>query len=193
MKPPVSHRLAALLLLGACGGQSAEFAAEGERDAVRPAPAGDRQAPPRGPVPVIDLDTSITLERTTCYGGCPTYSLSISGDGSVRYIGTHWVKVIGEASSQVAVSEVQALVDEMWTDGYLDMNEPSPCSETYTDAPSAITSLTLGSQTHRVDHYRGNSCAPAALTTIENRIDEVAGSERWVRCEPPSASCPLDP
>jgi hypothetical protein len=171
MKAPVAQRLvglAALLLLAACGG-------------VRAA---------RGPAPLIDADTSITLERTACFGLCPAYSLSIQGEGSVSYLGTSFVKVVGDASSQVTVSDVQGLVDEMWDAGYLDMTEPSPCSATITDAPMVITSLTLAAQTHRVAHYRGNPCSPSALTTIEDRIDEVAGSQRWLRCDTPSGYCP---
>jgi hypothetical protein len=193
MKPILPHRFvwpAALLVLGACGGARSEFATDGERDALRPGPSSNQRSPSRGPAPLIDVNTSITLERTECFGVCPAYSLSIQGDGSVSYLGTSFVKVVGEASSQVPVSDVQALVDEMWAAGYLEMNEPTACDGTYTDAPSVITSLTLGAQTHRVSHYHGNPCSPAALTEIEDRIDEVAGSERWLRCDTPSGYCP---
>jgi hypothetical protein len=193
----VSQRLSGLaaLLLAACGGARGEFGTGSERDGVQPEPtagdqaAGAEQLPSRGPAPVIDGNTLITLERTQCFGVCPAYSLSIAGDGSVHYVGAQFVKVVGEASSQVAVSGVQSLVDQMWDAGYLDMNEPSPCDVTWTDAPSVITSLSLGGHAHRVSHYHGNPCAPASLTTIEDRIDELAGSERWLRCDTPSGYC----
>lgn len=192
MKPPVSHWLAALaaLLLGACGGARSEFGAEGESDAVRPAAAGDPPSSSRRPAPLVDADTLITLERSDCYGVCPVYSLSVSGEGAVSYVGSSYVKVRGEASSQIEVPRVQELVNEMWDSGYLDMVEPSPCGTSITDAPSATTSLRLGQQTHRVVHYHGNPCSPATLTTLEDRIDEVAGSARWLRCDTPSGYCP---
>lgn len=194
MKPALSQRLVGLaaLLLAACGGERGEFGGAGERDGVPPGPAaGDEQPGSRGPAPPIDINTSITLERTQCFGVCPVYSVSIIGDGSVQYVGTNYVKVVGQASGQIAVSEVQSLVDEMWDAGYLDMNEPSPCTVSWTDAPSVITSLSLGAHAHTVSHYHGNPCSPTALTTIEDRIDEVAGSERWLRCDTPSGFCPL--
>jgi hypothetical protein len=196
MKPSAFHRcagLAALLLLGACGGARAEFATDGERDAVRPDSSNPASPGSRGTAPLVDADTLVTLQRSECFGVCPAYSLSVSGEGAVSYLGARYVKVRGEASSQVSVSEVQELVNEMWDAGYLHMVEPSPCNGSITDAPSVITSLTLGQQTHRVTHYHGNPCSPAALTTIEDRIDEVAGSERWLRCDTPSGYCQAEP
>jgi hypothetical protein len=196
MKPPAFHRfvgLAAPLLLGACGGARGDFASDGERDGVRPGSGRPAPSETREAAPLVDADTLITLSRSECFGVCPVYSLSVTGEGAVSYLGTSYVKVRGVASSQVSVSQVQELVNEMWDAGYLAMVEPSPCGSSITDAPSVITSLRLGEQTHRVVHYHGNPCSPATLTTIEDRIDEVAGSERWLRCDTASGYCPSTP
>jgi hypothetical protein len=193
MNPPAVHRLgalSALLLLGACGGARGEFPGGGERGAV-PTDSSNPAAPEaHDAAPLVDADTLITLRRSECFGVCPVYSLSVSGDGTVSYVGTSYVKVRGVASGQISVSDVQELVNEMWDAGYFEMMEPSPCTSSFTDAPSVITSLRLGRETHRVEHYHGNPCSPASLTTLEDRIDEVAGSERWLRCDTPSGYCP---
>jgi hypothetical protein len=180
----------ALLLLGACGGARSEFGTDGVPTDIKASPGGATGPTARGAAPSIDADTSITLQRSACFGVCPSYSLSIEGDGVVSYIGASFVKVRGAASSQISSSAVQGLVDDMWSAGYFDLDEPSPCSSTWSDAPSVITSLTLGERKHRVEHYHGNPCTPEVLTTIEDQIDEIAGSERWLRCDTPSGYCP---
>jgi hypothetical protein len=139
---------------------------------------------------LVDSETLITLERTACYGSCPDYSLSIAGDGTVTYLGRSYVNIKGAASKQVAVSNVQALVDQMLQADYFELSVPVECSQgIFTDAPSATTSLLLGQRTHTVEHYYGNPCAPAALQVLEDAIDEAAGSAEWLKCHTSSGVC----
>jgi hypothetical protein len=138
----------------------------------------------------VDATTVITLDRTECYGACPSYSLTIRGDGTVAYQGRRFVKAVGAASSQILVSAVQALVDEMVRADYFNLSVPATCAQgIWTDAPTATTSLTLGGRSHTVENYHGNPCAPAALAGIEDGIDEVAGSSQWVECGTSSGYC----
>src|SRR5664280_81046 len=138
----------------------------------------------------VDASTVITLARTVCYGTCPAYSLRIVGDGSVTYQGTNYVKVLGAASEQIPVSDVQALVDQMMQANYFGLSVPDSCPQGInTDAPDYTTSLTLSGQTHTVPHYAGNQCAPAVLTTLENRIDEITNSAQGVKCDTAGGYC----
>ena len=139
----------------------------------------------------IDDNTVITLQRTQCDGSCPAYSLSISGNGTVTYQGNQFVKVAGAASSQIPVADVQSLVDSMLQADYFNLSVPANCPEGITDMPSANTSLTLNGETHKVDHYQGNPCAPAVLKTIEDLIDTVTNSAQWVHCDTSPSPCDL--
>lgn len=142
------------------------------------------------PQPVVDASTVITLDRTVCFGFCPSYSLRIGGDGTVVYSGRQFVKVVGTASAQVPVSDVQALVNEMEQANYFNLTVPQTCARGIaTDYPTATTSLTLGGATHTVEHYGGNPCAPTVLTTLEDRIDAVAQSTQWVDCGTAGGVC----
>jgi hypothetical protein len=142
------------------------------------------------PQPVVDASTVITLDRTVCFGVCPSYSLRIGGDGTVVYSGRQFVKVVGTASAQVPVSDVQALVNEMEQANYFNLTVPQTCARGIaTDYPTATTSLTLGGATHTVEHYGGNPCAPTVLTTLEDRIDAVAQSTQWVDCGTAGGVC----
>lgn len=130
----------------------------------------------------IDDSTVVTLERTICYGTCPAYQLTIAGDGAVSYVGKQYVKVVGPASSRIAVSDVQRLVELMMEASYFELTVPEECPDgIVTDASTAITSLTWAGQTHVIENYYGNACAPEVLGTLERQIDQTANSSQWVR------------
>ena len=144
------------------------------------------------PIPgsTIGSDTQVVLERTECYGSCPVYSLSIAGDGTIAYFGKKYVNVKGPASRQVSISAVQDLVDQMLRADYFNLSVPSDCpAGSSTDAPGAITSLTLSGQTHTVYHSYGDACAPAGLRPLEDAIDVLADSATWLECDTPSGAC----
>ena len=140
--------------------------------------------------------TMISLERTLCYGRCPVYSITIYGDGTVRYEGKEHVNVKGSQTRVVNHERVRQLVAEFEQAGYFSMND-AYTAYMITDAPSAITSITIDGRTKRVRHYLGDRTAPKELMLLENRIDEVAGSREWVgspleaqdmRVQPPGKS-----
>jgi hypothetical protein len=169
-----------LVLASACGGAAGSDLSERDGALHTATPDGQRG---------IDADTRVTLERTECFGPCPVYTLSISGDGTVTYWGERFVRVVGEASSQLPVADVEALVDAMLDANYLALRIPTSCREFITDASTVTTSLTWGGRSNTIEHYYGNPCAPAVLRELEDRIDAVAGSAAWLACDAPDGVC----
>jgi hypothetical protein len=53
-----------------------------------------------------------------------------------------------------------------------------------TDAPSTVIYVATDGKKKQVRHYLGDFKAPKALETLENRIDEVSGSNRWTAAAP---------
>jgi hypothetical protein len=49
-----------------------------------------------------------------------------------------------------------------------------------TDSPIVVTSATRDGETKTIRHDRGCSAAPPELSRLEQRIDEVAETGRWV-------------
>ena len=197
MRVPGAATITAMLALSACSGGDT-LTAGGAGGTTLPGSGG---APGSGGVtgtggfsggtqPAVDATTVITLDRTECFGSCPSYTLTIRGNGTVSYQGRQFVKVVGTAAAQIQVSAVQALVDEMVRADYFNLSVPATCAQgIWTDAPTATTSLTLAGRSHSVEDYHGNQCAPAALAGIEDRIDEVAGSSQWVDCGASAGLC----
>ncbi|GBE90828.1 DUF6174 domain-containing protein [Nostoc cycadae] len=120
----------------------------------------------------------ITLQRTACFGACPIYTITIFPDGRVVYEGERFVKVVGKRTAKISPQAVRRLVAEFDKVNYFSL--PSNYQGGPTDLPSAITSLTLGRQQKTVNHYLGSPNAPQALTALENKIDAVVNSQRWI-------------
>jgi len=133
-------------------------------------------------------DDTIMLERGVCFGTCPAYKLTIKSDGNVTFEGHQFTKTKGTATGKISASDFRKLVTEFEKIDYfslLDAYTPGTkqCPQAATDMPSAETSLRLNGKTKSVSHYYGcgNSGALAKLTELENKIDEVAGSQKWIK------------
>jgi len=120
----------------------------------------------------------ITLQRTACFGTCPIYKLTIFPDGRVVYEGERFVKVVGKRTARISPQAVRKLVAEFDKLNYFSLSNNYQGGPT--DLPSAITSLTIGKQQKTINHYLGSPNAPQALTALENKIDTVVNSQRWV-------------
>ncbi|HEV2401787.1 MAG TPA: DUF6438 domain-containing protein [Candidatus Sulfotelmatobacter sp.] len=118
----------------------------------------------------------LTLERTACFGSCPVYKLTIRGDGSVTYEGKKYVRVIGTRAGIVDTEKLAELVRAFSEAHYLAL-EDRYRSKLVSDQPTTYTSLTLHGRHKEVEDYCG---APASLTALERKIDEVANSKKWV-------------
>ena len=129
----------------------------------------------------------ITLERTTCFGTCPAYTLTIFDDGKVVFEGKEFVKQKGKAEGQITKAELAQLVRQFERINYMKLEDEygigDRCPDLWTDYPSAITSFTTNGATKRINHYLG--CRGLTildqLTALENKIDEVANTQRWIK------------
>jgi hypothetical protein len=90
-----------------------------------------------------------------------------------------FVAVEGEQRSQIAQDQVRRLARELervdffsLQDEYTDLSA--------TDMPSAITTLRLNGEMKTIVHYHGDFSAPEKLTKLEDLIDEITDSTRWV-------------
>ncbi|HEX9746477.1 MAG TPA: DUF6438 domain-containing protein [bacterium] len=124
----------------------------------------------------------ITLERTPCYGECPFYTLTINGDGSVRYEGLRFVSVLGPQTDQITEEKVWELVDAFFDIVYFSYEDEYSTVDgsTVTDLPSTFTSITIGEHTKRIRDYYGT---PQELKDLADKIDEVVDSAKWVKGE----------
>jgi len=128
----------------------------------------------------------ITLERSVCFGTCPAYKVTIFDDGKVVYEGKDFVKRKGRVEARISKSELEELVGEFNRLNYLNLDDEygvgDKCPESWTDYPSAVTSFTANGKTKRINHYLGCRGLPILdqLRALENKIDEVVNTKRWI-------------
>ncbi|MBI1278828.1 MAG: hypothetical protein GC179_11930 [Anaerolineaceae bacterium] len=123
-------------------------------------------------------NTAITLERTACFGSCPIYTIKIYDNGDVVYHGDRFVMVTEEQKSQIDSETVKRMVKAFEDAGYFDWKEAYN-TQTVTDLPSVITSVTSNGKTHRIVRYVGDGSAPLALVFLERWIDTMTNSNLW--------------
>ncbi len=128
--------------------------------------------------------TIVSLERRPCYGTCPVYTVTLDGTGAVRFEGRRFVADTGVSTGVIPAARVDSLAAELEAGGYFGFADrylagQPECPRYATDLPTVITELHVGGRIKRVEHDRGCADAPAALSGLERRIDEVAGVGRW--------------
>lgn len=133
--------------------------------------------------PVCDHEPIASLERTSCYGWCPVYKVTVFSDGIVEYQGEHYVKTKGRAVGHLDPKELAALHDLFQRNGYRSLK--GSYEEYYvSDNPSAYTLYSLADGTMKpVRHYFGDQSAPKALLDIEQGIDQIVHIEQWIGTE----------
>src|SRR5262245_18752838 len=134
--------------------------------------AASSHASQNAPQTVPD-DFTITLARTSCFGACPVYAVSIDAKGSVRYEGKKFVRVTGVQSDQIPVSrvaELLATVDRIrffdLDDRYQVIRNADGTTTMVTDLPTTFVTVTRGGQTKSIEDYVG---APESLKQLEKQ------------------------
>jgi len=128
-------------------------------------------------------EVTIMMERQGCYGNCPSYLLTIKGDGTVEYVGKENVNVKGTRQGTIKLETLKKLMSDFASAGFLSISTDYSeyhCKCGYcTDMPTAITTLKIKGTNHSVTHYYGCRCAPRSLFDLETAIDKSANVEQW--------------
>jgi hypothetical protein len=114
-----------------------------------------------------------SLTRGPCNGACPTYSVRVMADGAVEFEGQRFTSTKGRAVDRLTAQQLAQLEEAFRTAGFDAMQA------SYRDphvADLAIITVTHGGKT--VTHSTGD--AQPALKALEDRLDEVIGTSRWV-------------
>lgn len=145
----------------------------------------ERRPPTYMPMPEIDDWNSlrIKLTRTWCEGSCPDYSVEITGDGRLTYVGNGYVAVLGTRHATIPVDRVRALHEKFrdaeffWLfDEYRDAS---------IDNPTHTISIAYDGVTKTVTDYVGLRVGmPITVIELEYAIDETADIARWTRGQP---------
>ena len=143
--------------------------------------------------PFLLKDLKIKLQRNPCYGTCPCYDVTLYGTGIVIYNGEHFINEVGERRDEVDPLELLELFKYAVEVGFFEMQNNyefrtiisfdedlliNDIGYTCTDQPSCEVTIETGKQSKSVLNYLG---APKRLIALENKIDKLANTKRWVK------------
>ena len=117
----------------------------------------------------------ITYEKTACFGKCPVFTMTISGEKmKVMYNGNSAVDKIGNYEKNITEEELIKLKDAFEKYDFFGMKDEY--SSQITDVPNRYVGYTFDGKTKKIkDRYN----APAELKEIEKLLDGIADSEGW--------------
>jgi ankyrin repeat protein len=157
--------------------------------------------PEQKPFPEIDrAKLRIKLERTGCLDSCPRYQVSIDGQGNVvfdtgptskemgfgdgqDYSIDTGVRVAGKYQTRITGEQVDAIITQFQNVGFFELEDEYVSQ--VTDNPTYVVSIDTGNGKKSVVDYAGEDVGmPAAVTRLEDAIDEAAGTYRWIKGTP---------
>lgn len=125
-----------------------------------------------------DSKISISLERTGCYGSCPSYSVIITREG-ITFEGSGYVAARGKHLAQVDASAVRKLGARFEATDFYSMESKYVAS--VTDSPTYILSISIDGHEKKVEDYVGEwEGMPAVITDLEDEVDSFADTKRWI-------------
>ncbi len=129
--------------------------------------------------PVTQTNVVISLARSACYGFCPIYSVAITSEGEITYVGQGFVNVVGQQRATIPRADVATLLARFDAIGFDALRNEYRAS--ITDIPTYTIALERNGQRKVVVDYGGLSAGmPASVRELEDEIDRVAGTARWV-------------
>jgi hypothetical protein len=177
--------VAALLVEGACWTGA-------DHTAVEP-PATPQQATSREP-----LRLRVKLERTACLGACPAYTVTLSGNGRVDWVGHGNVAALGRRQGRVSHRELEELSRRLDRVRFFERNEygelpakpecttvgnTTSCAfsasvSICTDTSHSIITVNRGRRLHTIDN---DHCSDRSdLDAVEDFIDRIANTQAWI-------------
>jgi hypothetical protein len=132
------------------------------------------------PAPAVGPNSkiSIALERSGCYGSCPGYTVAINNSGII-FEGRAYIVASGRHADRVDEATLGDLVNKFVRADFYSME--SEYSASVTDCPAYILSISIDGNEKRVVDYMGEWMGmPAAIRELEDEVDSVARTGRWI-------------
>ncbi|MFT4971342.1 MAG: hypothetical protein ACI9XO_002131 [Paraglaciecola sp.] len=124
------------------------------------------------------VTSSIEMNMGACFGACPVYKITISGDGTVSYDGQKNVPKMGEYNKQLSPEETKTLFDAFAASNFFAFEEEYMSN--ISDLPTTFISFQNGGKSKKIKDYYG---APDELDALEHRVEEIVNSTEWTKVE----------
>jgi ankyrin repeat protein len=125
-----------------------------------------------------DSKISISLERSGCYGSCPSYTVTVGSEG-IGFEGNYYVVATGKHRAGTDAKEVRQFAARFVRADFYSM-EPKYVASV-TDCPTYVLSIDIDGRKKSVEDYVGEwEGMPAVISDLEAEVDSFAKTERWI-------------
>lgn len=125
------------------------------------------------PIPYL----SLRMERTSCFGQCPTYEIKLFSDGRAQWNGKHYIKRLGIYEAQVGEAFFDKILTKASQINYFSLSEHYPVNGKYlSDLPNTILYLNDSQQEKSILR---NHNGPKTLREFEDFIFESFDKLNW--------------
>lgn len=121
--------------------------------------------------------TEIGIERTACFGTCPTYLFIAYSDGRFRYEGYKHIERKGAYSGTFHPRDFHQLARYVKEIGYMELHDRYKFPGT--DSPTTYTMVVMNGQRKTISNYGGGG--PAKLWALEQLIGNMMSNANWDR------------
>ena len=121
--------------------------------------------------------TEIALQRTACFGACPSYWARLHADGSVEMFGGALVPHLGLHHGALPSGLFQRLAGLALELGFFGLDDSYSCP--VTDNPTAYISVARGSSKRVIRHYAPAMTGPHRLRLLEETVDQYLEYVEW--------------
>lgn len=117
---------------------------------------------------IEDTTVFLKMQRTPCYGKCPSYVVEIFNNSKVSYLGKMFVDYVGQHEATLSKSEVDLIKTKINEINFFELKDKydSPA----TDIPSTIFEATLNKQFKKITNRHNG---PPELKELEKLVEEI--------------------
>lgn len=125
-----------------------------------------------------DSKIAIVLQRTGCFGTCPSYTVTIDNSGIV-FEGGGFVVAAGRHTDSVDAADVRTLAKKFIDADFYSMDSEYVAG--VTDNPTYVLSISIDGHEKKVEDYVGSWVGmPEIITELEDEVDALAQTQRWI-------------
>lgn len=126
-----------------------------------------------------DSKVTISLQRSGCYGTCPSYAVTVSTENGIVFAGGGFVAASGRHADRADASEVRNLAKRFIAADFFSMD--SSYRAGVTDNRTYVLSIAIDGREKKVEDYVGSwEGMPAVITELEDAVDAFSRTDRWI-------------
>lgn len=157
---------------------TAEVEAPSPISTVNNSPQAEEPALPAETPQTADDSVFFRIERTPCFGSCPTYKLTIFQDGSATYEGRRFAVREGSYTGHVDAGTMQKLKEAAEAQDFYGMQDKY--DKPVTDLPSVIIRIHADGRDKQVI---GRVGAPQTFKLLTKEVEALLADVEWTKVE----------